>query len=170
MWHAGTFKNSENIQPLQTTDNAIAIRRTTLRNSVSLAFARQATDRMWPRPNSLARLRPSPPATIRGSLAVLLPHITKRSESQAMDDDCDSEGECPYAEPAPTELALRLLRAHRENPAQDDFILLEGATIDEIDAAYRNLREIGLVEFTDRIIPIGDGKRRTTQRLTKDGL
>ena len=87
-----------------------------------------------------------------------------------MDDNYDSEGECPYDVPEPTELALRLLRAHRENPAQDDFILLEGATLDEIDFAYRNLREIGLVEFTDRIIPIRDGKRRTTQRLTKDGL
>jgi hypothetical protein len=87
-----------------------------------------------------------------------------------MDDEYDSEGECPYEEPEPTDLALKLLRAHRENPAQDDFILLEGSTIAEIDAAYRNLRDAGMVEFTNRIIPILDGKRRTTLRLTRDGL
>ena len=90
-----------------------------------------------------------------------------------MTDHC--EGGNPYDddlmsdnEPLP-KLAIRLLQAHRENPADDNYILLEGESLSDTDAAYTALNNEALVQYTNRIVDVLD-ERRQTVHLTRNGL
>lgn len=84
--------------------------------------------------------------------------------------DDDPYDDDPYSndEPLP-ELAIRLLDAHREDPAADSYFLLAGASLTETDAAYTALNKEGLIQYTDRIIEVADDRRHTVN-LTRNGL
>ncbi|QGQ26254.1 hypothetical protein F1728_27825 [Gimesia benthica] len=87
-----------------------------------------------------------------------------------MDDNWDETDDDPTEYlPEVTDLMHRLLNSHRKSPDEADFQRFPGIPLEALDEAYRDLSTLGLMEYTDELVTIGDHQRRKL-RLTREGL